>query len=83
MGKYLTCYDYGHGGIWRYVLAESKEQIEQLYPELDVVDTPPKWIRAEDIERMNRNIVDIQNSDDKFFKAVLSERKEHSVDTRT
>lgn len=41
--KFLTVFDYGTGGIWQYVYAESKEQIEQKFREITVLETPPDW----------------------------------------
>lgn len=41
---FLCVYDYGMGGIWVLISAESKEQITKLYPELIVYDDKPNWM---------------------------------------
>lgn len=41
---FLCVYDYGMGGIWVLINAESKEQIIELYPELIVYDDKPDWM---------------------------------------
>jgi hypothetical protein len=41
---FLCVYDYGMGGIWVLLSAESKEQIIELYPELIVYDDKPDWM---------------------------------------
>lgn len=43
MPKYLACYDYGQGGIWIYIEAESPSQISEAYRDLIVFETPPTW----------------------------------------
>jgi hypothetical protein len=43
---HLVVYDYGQGGRWAYVWAESEAEISQLYPELRVVHELQRW--AED-----------------------------------
>jgi len=43
---YLTCYDYGTGGIWLFVQARSKQEIAARYPQLTVVDRAPAWLTA-------------------------------------
>ena len=44
MNKYLICYDYGTGGIWKSLLAESKQHIYVKYPEFNVVEFKPEWM---------------------------------------
>jgi hypothetical protein len=43
MAKYLTCYDYGQGGIWLYVEGDSPSQIRGTYRDLTVFEIPPPW----------------------------------------
>ncbi|HEU4427751.1 MAG TPA: hypothetical protein VFT98_03270 [Myxococcota bacterium] len=42
--KYLTVYDYGTGGVWAFILAESPREIVERYPELTVVSEIPGWM---------------------------------------
>jgi hypothetical protein len=37
--SYLVCYDYQHGGVWAFVLAESRSEFTEKYPELELVDS--------------------------------------------
>jgi len=43
--QFLTVYDYGMGGVWQWITAESKEQILAKYPALHVYErgTFPEW----------------------------------------
>jgi hypothetical protein len=42
--KHLVVYDYGQGGRWAFVLADSAQAIKQRYPELRVVTETPAWM---------------------------------------
>lgn len=44
--RFLTVYDYGSGGVWQYVHAESPEQIMAKYPALEIVNSEPSWLTA-------------------------------------
>lgn len=46
--RFLVVYDYGSGGVWAYVDAESSEEIEREFPELTVVSQPPDWMSADE-----------------------------------
>lgn len=41
--KFLVAYDYGQGGVWAFLLAESEEEISRRYPSLTIVKDPPPW----------------------------------------
>ena len=43
MPFYLACYDYGQGGIWLYVNAESSDHIKRAYPSLTVFEAAPAF----------------------------------------
>jgi hypothetical protein len=45
--RHLVGYDYGMGGLWSYVLADSAEAIPGPYPELTVVEKRPDRMSAE------------------------------------
>ena len=45
--RYLVVYDYGQGGVWAYITAESPEQITDGFPELSVVEATPDWMTDE------------------------------------
>ena len=45
---FLVVYDYGTGGIWTVIHARSKEEIEQKFPDLKVMNDPrPDWMTDE------------------------------------
>jgi len=41
---FLVVLDYGMGGLWAVVRAESEIQIRKLYPELKVIEHRPSWM---------------------------------------
>ena len=54
--EYLVAYDYGMGGLWAYVRAESEAEILAAFPELQVVDERPHWMddkRAATLDRLD------------------------------
>jgi hypothetical protein len=44
---YLAAHDYGMGGIWMLIDAESAQQIERTYPDVKVIDNRPPWLNDE------------------------------------
>jgi len=79
---FLVCYDYGAGGIWGLVQARSKEEVVDLYPELDVI-TPgalPEWMtenwyRHEYAKHLGQEH-DIKGAPWGLLSAVLDARRE-------
>ena len=47
MTESLVCHDYGQGGVWLYLEAETKSAIADKYPALTVLDAPPSWWTTE------------------------------------
>jgi hypothetical protein len=43
MRKFLACYDYGMGGLWWWIEAESTAAINATFRDLTVFDEPPAW----------------------------------------
>jgi hypothetical protein len=74
MDKFLTCYDYGTGGIWRFIIAESALQILTKYPELEIADSIPEWMTQEVIQRMNEIVINIEDNNNEFLNAIIAER---------
>lgn len=72
--KFLTCYDYGQGGVWRFVYATCKEQIIESYPELVVVQEIPHWMDSKSLDKLNKLSIDIEDSRNEFFVALVTER---------
>ena len=42
--SFLSCYDYGTGGIWLLLDASSHEDAQSKYPWLQVFETRPEWM---------------------------------------
>lgn len=41
--EYLCCHDYGQGGVWIWVIAESPQQIRDRFPNVTVYEPVPDW----------------------------------------
>ncbi len=46
-GRFLVSYDYGTGGLWWFVRAESAEQIREASTALTVHEAVPEWMRQD------------------------------------
>lgn len=55
--RFLTIYDYGMGGVWQYVHAESTEEITAKYPALEIVNELPAAMK--DLKLREYDIDDI------------------------
>jgi hypothetical protein len=42
--RYLIGYDYGQGGLWAYVLAESAQQVADRFPFVKMVPERFEWM---------------------------------------
>lgn len=56
MKTYLAAYDYGQGGVWAFLRAESREAIESRYTDVVVVDAPPGWMTAEFVTHLRETM---------------------------
>lgn len=65
--KFLTLYDYGTGGIWTYILANSAKDILDKYPKLTIVDQEPGWFIDGRVHLVIRTI-DIDDTLDECLK---------------
>ena len=45
--KFLVGRDYGTGGYFLYVIADSFEQIKAIYPELVLIEQEPEWFEGD------------------------------------
>ena len=72
---FLTCHDYGMGGVWRVLLAESEAEIAVKYPELQVVIEPPPWMSAEFLRGIESRTVDIDDTVDGFLASLREHRE--------
>ena len=50
-GYYLVCYDYGTGGLWWLIKADSVDEICSASPQLTIVETVPGWMDLDTTER--------------------------------
>ena len=57
--QFLAVYDYGQGGRWALVLAESDDEIKVRFPELEVVNERPGWMTDDYYRRLEGRIYDI------------------------
>jgi hypothetical protein len=80
MQKFLVGYDYGMGGLWAMVDADTKEEITRKYPELTVVLERPKWMSAEHYEDLlAKRHYFIKDAPEGVLAVVVSDRqKRHS-----
>ena len=63
MNKYLVVYDYGQGGVWAFVTADSADQIRQEFPELTIFEQAPAWMTKEVHDEIERTMTfDIHGS---------------------
>jgi hypothetical protein len=63
--SFLCVDDYGQGGVWYLVLADSAERIREKLPFLAVVETRPEWMDDEMYERMKaQRTIDLDNLSD-------------------
>jgi hypothetical protein len=76
--EFLTVYDYGQGGVWTLLLADSADQIRDRYPELKVVTHPPGTMTDEELERIRskRHRVDIDDLQEPFLKSLREHRSD-------
>jgi hypothetical protein len=70
---FLVCHDYGMGGLWAFMLAESEDDITGRFPSLVVVTERPSWMDETEEENLRRTMtVDIDDEDHPFTKAIQS-----------
>ena len=67
--KFLVVYDYGMGGVWAFVSANSKADIVGRFPELKVIETPPATMSREELLEIERtSSFDIDEDPPKWLK---------------
>jgi hypothetical protein len=72
---FLTVYDYGMGGVWRVLLAESEAEIAAKYPELTVIVEQPPWMSNETLSEIEtRSTVDIDDTTEPFLASLRKHR---------
>jgi hypothetical protein len=71
MKSFLVCYDYGQGGVWFYVNAESVDELSRTYPKLLVFPESPPWWNDEYEAAARKNL-----GDNEPFKSILEGLKQ-------
>jgi len=79
--EFLVLYDYGTGGIWAFLLADTEHQVRTRFPELRIVTERPSWLTEEE-ERLLRErlTVDIDDLAHPFLKSLIRGRERNRED---
>lgn len=72
---FLVAYDYGMGGLWGVILADSRESIVRQYPELTVVAERPAWMSDERYQRLMSDPYELDAPPRGMLLAVLADRR--------
>jgi hypothetical protein len=71
----LVVYDYGSGGLWGVMRANSAEEILAKYPELSVTSERPTWLTDVIMEEIRgAESHDIDDEPSGLLEAVLADR---------
>src|SRR3954471_11998668 len=80
--RYLVAYDYGQGGLWGYIYAESGAEIEARYPELTVVEVEPEWVTDDHRQSWESKAEDVGHPVGGLLSAILDLRSEEEARER-
>jgi hypothetical protein len=72
---YLVVYDYGMGGLWALVAAESADSIIAKFPELAVVSERPDWLDDKQYQRLERLDLDSPKPEG-LLEVIVAERRQ-------
>jgi hypothetical protein len=73
--EYLVCYDYGQGGVWGLVRAETPEEIRTKYPELLVAPSRQPWMTDEWMSAIEeKSAYDLDEKPRGLLAAILAQR---------
>lgn len=75
--EYWCLYDYGTGGVWKRLLASSREQIQDRYPTLVVFEELPDNL-SDSVKQslQSQSVIDIDDDEADEFLASIRERRE-------
>ena len=65
-------YDYGTGGVWVVISADSADAITERYPELQVIEERPAWLNQDEYPRLERH--DIDELPTGFLRVLIDRR---------
>jgi len=69
--RFLVLYDYGQGGVWAYLLADSAGYVSSHFPQLQIHDSPPAWMNASDLRRIAATMtIDAEDWKHPFLSAL-------------
>ena len=69
---FLVLYDYGQGGVWAYLLADSIDEIRRKFPQLRVYERPPDWMDHAEAESLRVSMtIDNDSREHPFLVALL------------
>ena len=69
MAQDLVCYDYGAGGVWRWMEANCAADIHRTYRDLTVFEAPPAWWTKDEEALTPR--VRLEDPPDAFLKTLV------------
>lgn len=73
--EFLVLYDYGQGGSWALVRADSADQVRRRFPEVQVFDERPAIVSAEMLSAIRTaGAVDIDGPITGWLAELESER---------
>lgn len=73
---FLVVYDYGSGGVWAVIFANSKDQIVQKYPLLLVIEQRPSWMTEDEYRRTLESLsFDIDDPPTGWLLSVVAEQR--------
>lgn len=76
MQTFLVGYDYGMGGLWAVVDANSEEEITNKYPELGIARERPRWMSTEHYEDiLAKRHYDIHKQPEGVLAVIISDRE--------
>ena len=62
MDHFLVLYDYGQGGVWAVVEADSELAITSSFPELKVFADRPSWMSDAHVARLQEQAIDLDHT---------------------
>lgn len=73
--RYLAVYDYGTGGVWCFIYAQSADQIEKQYPELKVIHDEPDWLKGDYRSQIEKRTFDIDDKPTGLLRDIVDARQ--------
>jgi hypothetical protein len=72
--RFLTVFDYGTGGVWWYVTADSAEEITDKFRDIKIVEDPARWPGAGMLRMIEeKGVLDVSDAEvhSNFFARML------------